>query len=132
MRALLFAVVLVPTVLWASQTYVPPPPPKLPAMLSEKMVNMGRDLFEDNVLKDQGVEIHNYVGRRPCSACHDASAKIHPDALAAKFRDIRTIINAEILKQSQGWELPPQDPALEALVQYIVHKYKLYEYKLSK
>jgi hypothetical protein len=120
------------TGLLASQTYIPPPPPKLPAMLSERMVEMGKDLFEKNLLVADRIEIHNYLGGKTCSACHDKATPLVPDRLAADFKDIRTRINTEIVKNCGGAELSPQDPALEALVQYLVHRYKLQDFKLSK
>ncbi len=100
-------------------------------MPSEKMVDMGKDLFEKNLLRNGQVEIHNYLGAKPCAACHDTPTPLKPDHLAPQFREIRTLINTEIVKRCGGTELSPQDPALESLVQYIVHRYKLYDFKLS-
>ncbi|MFH1018947.1 MAG: hypothetical protein V1798_12325 [Pseudomonadota bacterium] len=116
----------------AFQTYVPPPPPRLPAMLSEKMVAMGKDLFENNLVRNGRIEIRNYLGAKPCATCHDKPNPLVPDRLAPRFAEIRTLINAEIVKYCGGTELSPQDPAMEALVQYIVDRYKLYDFKLSK
>ena len=42
------------------------------------------------------------------------------------------LINREITQRIQGRELPLENPEMDALVQYIVYKYELSGYKLSK
>jgi hypothetical protein len=116
----------------AGQTYVAPPPPKLPSTLSRQAVLLGKELFERNVLIVDRVEIHNYLGPRPCASCHDQPTPLTADSLAKSFGDIRKTINREISTRSGGGELPPQDPALEALVQYLIDRYRLYEHKMLK
>jgi len=116
----------------AGQTYVAPPPPKLPAVISRERVGQGKNLFERNVWTSGKVEIHNYLGARACGSCHDQPTPLSPDSLAKNFAEIRQKINSEIVARNGGKELPPQDPALEALVQYIVDHYRLYDHKLLK
>jgi hypothetical protein len=120
------------SVVWASQTYVPPPPPKLPTALSKETVALGKALFERNVFVSGKVEIHNYLGTRSCGSCHDKKTPLEPKSLARKFGTLRDKINSEITTRMGGQELPPEDPALEALVQYIVKQYRLQEIKVSK
>lgn len=116
----------------ASQSYNPPPPPKLPMTLSEKMVATGKDLFERNVLVTDQIEIHNYLGNQPCGACHDQKTPLHPSSLAKNFRNLKPKINEEIVQRMKGTPLPLEDPAMEGLVQYMIFKYKLSEHKLLK
>src|SRR5580765_4304558 len=89
----------------AWQTYVPPPPPKLPEALNQKMVDMGKSLFEENILRDHNLEIYNYLGSKACSSCHDQVNKLSPDHLAKNFKEIRTTINHEITRRLEGQEL---------------------------
>ena len=119
-------------IFFASQTYVPPPPPKLPAMLSEKAIETGKRLFLKNVYVQGKVETHNYLGITSCASCHDGKTKLNGSSLAKNYSKIREKINAEIINRLGGTELPPTSPAMEALVQYMVHRYKLYDHKLSK
>src|ERR1043166_6656229 len=124
---ILLGLSLLPLIAW--QTYVPPPPPKLPEALSEKMIQMGKSLFEENILRDHNLEIYNYLGSRPCSACHDKPNKLSPDHLAKNFKEVRTLINREITKRLDGSNLPPQDLVMERRVQYLIQKYQLQDYK---
>jgi cytochrome c len=119
-------------ILLAWQTYVPPPPPLLPEALSEKVVEQGKNLFERNVFLEEDIEIYNYLGSASCASCHDQPNRLNPKKLAQGFKDIRDRINREITEKMRGKELPPKDPAMEALVQYLVQRYKLQHYKLSK
>ena len=120
------------TVSFASQTYVPPPPPKLPELLSKEMVEKGKHLFEENYWIDGKLEVHNILGRESCGSCHDQKEALKPASLAKNFKSLRKKINEEIQTRSQGEPLPIQSPMMEALVQYMVDKYKLQEFKLSK
>lgn len=116
----------------ASQAYVPPPPPKLPKLLSKKAVDLGRDLFEQNVRKDGVIEVHNYLGAPACASCHETKTPLSPSALAKKFGELRSKIQTEIMEKMNGPELSRDDPAMEALVQYLIYRYDLSDYKLSK
>ena len=116
----------------ASQTYVPPPPPTLPAVLSPEAVKIGERLFLENVLASGKLEIHNYLGAHRCGSCHDEKTPLQPDSLAQNFSKLRDKINEEIVNKGRGTPLPLQDPAMESLVQYIVQRYKLYDHKLLK
>jgi hypothetical protein len=116
----------------ASQLYNPPPPPKLPPTLSESAVATGRELFERNVMVVDRLEIHNFLGNQPCSACHDQKTPLKPSSLAKNFKNLRTKINEEIVQRMNGTALPLEDPAMEGLVQYLTLKYKLTDYKLFK
>ena len=116
----------------ASQTYVAPPPPNLPAVLSQKMIDQGKLLFEKNVLVSGRMDIYNFLGAEPCSACHDSPTPLKPESLAADFAELKGKINNEIVVRNRGSALPLQDPAMEALVQYLIFRYQLYDYKLSK
>jgi hypothetical protein len=129
LRRVVLALLAASTAL-AWQTYSPPPPPKLPSQLSKSAVETGRALFETNTLRDGPLDVHNYLGSRPCAACHDRPTPLKPDELARKFGEIRSIINREISTRAQGKELPPQDPAMEALVQYLIDRYGLKDFKL--
>ena len=116
----------------AGQTYVAPPPPKLPETLSRDAVLRGKELFERNVLWAGKLEIHNFLGSAPCGSCHDQPNPLSADSLAKNFGSLRTKINSEITSRSGGHELPPEDPAMEALVQYLIDRYRLYDHKLLK
>ena len=129
---LFFAVAITVAAAWASQLYNPPPPLKLPLSLSEKAVATGEALFEKNILKIDQLEIHNYLGNQPCSACHDKPTKLKPSSLASHFKDLKTKANDEIVTRMKGTPLPLEDPAMEGLVQYMIYKYHLTEYKLLK
>ncbi len=120
------------TVVWASQTYVPPPPPALPKRLSKEKIRTGKDLFEENKVTLGPLEIHNYLGPHACSSCHDQKVKLEPKQLAKKFGMIREKINQEIVERSLGAPLPPQGPNMEGLVQYMIDRYQLLKRKLLK
>ncbi len=117
---------------FASQTYVPPPPPKLPAMLSKEKVRAGKRLFMENVWETGNLEIYNYLGKRPCKACHDTPHKLDPQKLANHFKNLKEDINSDIEHRMEGTPLPLESPAMESLVQYLVDRYDLYKHKLSK
>ncbi|MFH1262543.1 MAG: hypothetical protein V1495_03735 [Pseudomonadota bacterium] len=128
----LVAAAITAGVAYASQSYNPPPPPKLPLTLSEKLVATGKELFERNTLVVDRLEIHNFLGNQPCSACHDQKTPLKPSSLAANFKNLKAKINDEITQRMGGTPLPLEDPAMEGLVQYMIYKYKLSEYKLLK
>ena len=128
MRILGLAVILL-----AQQSYVPPPPPHLPEeVVSKESAALGKELFERNVFISGKVEIYNYLGKRPCLSCHDEERPLKPQWLAENFKELRTKINTEITQKSGGIELPLEDPAMEAMVHYLVDQYDLHNYKLLK
>ena len=133
LKALLaLSCIAVTAAVWASQSYVPPPPPKLPELLSGENIRLGRRLFEENVFEQGRIEIHNFLGKVSCASCHDAEAPLSGESLAKGFGTLRETINWEIQSRCQGDPLPLRDPAMEALVHYIVDRYRLQDFKLSK
>ncbi len=117
---------------FATQSYVPPPPPKLPPTLSKEMIDKGKDLFERNVWVEGRLEIYNYLGTKSCSSCHDQITALQASSLAQNFGTLKNKINEEITQKGQGTALSLDDPALEALVQYLADRYQLKDYKLKK
>jgi hypothetical protein len=96
------------------------------------LVATGKALFERNVLVADQLEIANYLGNQPCSACHDQKNKLQPSSLARNFKNLKSKINDEIVLRMKGTPLPLEDPAMEGLVQYMIYKYNLTDYKLLK
>lgn len=107
-------------------------PRKIPASLSGKMVRTGEALFERNIWKIDQIEIHNFLGKKSCSSCHDGEVKLTSVSLAKNFKRLKPTINKMIVTEMKGKPLPLEDPAMESLVQYIIYKYRLTEYKLYK